>query len=130
MNSISPIMNIMIKACDKASKIIIRDFGEIENLQVKKKGPKDFVLFPDSVSTRGQKHLKDLIQLKEDGFRSVMLYVVNREDATTFSPAKEIDPTYASLLTQAHEAGVEILVYQTKLTEKEIIIHKKLKVKL
>ena len=37
MNSISPILNLMIKACEKASKIIIRDFGEIENLQVSKK---------------------------------------------------------------------------------------------
>jgi len=47
MNSISPILNIMIKACEKASKAIIRDFGEIENLQVKKKGPKDFVTKTD-----------------------------------------------------------------------------------
>ena len=47
MNSISPILNIMIKASEKASKIIIRDFGEIENLQVKKKGPKDFVTKTD-----------------------------------------------------------------------------------
>ena len=42
MNSISPNLNIMIKACEKASKVIIRDFGEIENLQVSKKGPRDF----------------------------------------------------------------------------------------
>ena len=47
MNSISPILNIMIKACEKASKVIIRDFGEVENLQVKKKGPKDFVTKTD-----------------------------------------------------------------------------------
>ena len=39
MNSISANMNLMIKACEKASKIIIRDFGEIENLQVSSKGP-------------------------------------------------------------------------------------------
>jgi myo-inositol-1(or 4)-monophosphatase len=43
MNSISPNLNIMIKACEKASKIIIRDFGEVENLQVSIKGPSDFV---------------------------------------------------------------------------------------
>ena len=42
MHSISPILNIMIKAAEKASKVIIRDFGEIENLQVKKKGAKGF----------------------------------------------------------------------------------------
>ncbi len=44
MNSISPILNVMIKACEKASKAIIRDFGEVENLQVSKKGPKDLSL--------------------------------------------------------------------------------------
>ncbi len=47
MNSISPNLNLMIKACEKASKVIIRDFGEIENLQVSKKGPKDFVTNSD-----------------------------------------------------------------------------------
>ena len=43
MNSISANLNVMIKACEKASKILIRDFGEIEKLQVSKKGPTDFV---------------------------------------------------------------------------------------
>ena len=47
MNSISPNINIMIKACEKASKTIIRDFGEVENLQVSKKGPRDFVTKTD-----------------------------------------------------------------------------------
>ena len=47
MNSISPNLNIMIKACEKVSKVIIRDFGEIENLQVAKKGPRDFVTKTD-----------------------------------------------------------------------------------
>ena len=47
MNSISPNLNLMIKACEKASKVIIRDFGEVEKLQVSKKGPKDFVTKTD-----------------------------------------------------------------------------------
>ena len=47
MNSISPNLNLMIKACEKASKALIRDFGELENLQVSKKGPKDFVTNAD-----------------------------------------------------------------------------------
>ena len=47
MKSISPDLNIMIKACEKASKILIRDFGEIEKLQVSKKGPSDFVTNSD-----------------------------------------------------------------------------------
>ena len=47
MNSISPNLNVMIKAAEKASKILIRDFGELENLQVSKKGPRDFVTNSD-----------------------------------------------------------------------------------
>ena len=47
MNFISPHLNMMIKASEKASKVIIRDFGELENLQVSKKGPKDFVTKTD-----------------------------------------------------------------------------------
>ena len=47
MNSISSNLNLMIKACEKAAKVIIRDFGEVENLQVSKKGPKDFVTKTD-----------------------------------------------------------------------------------
>ena len=47
MNTISPFLNIMIKASEKASKVVIRDFGEIENLQVAKKGPRDFVTKTD-----------------------------------------------------------------------------------
>ena len=47
MNSISSNLNIMIKACEKASKFLIRDFGEIENLQVSMKGPSDFVTNAD-----------------------------------------------------------------------------------
>ena len=47
MNSISANLNIMIKAAEKASKILIRDFGEIEKLQVSKKGPSDFVTNAD-----------------------------------------------------------------------------------
>mgnify|MGYP001211510467 CR=1 FL=1 len=47
MKSISSNLNIMIKACEKASKVLIRDFGEIENLQVSKKGPTDFVTNSD-----------------------------------------------------------------------------------
>jgi sugar fermentation stimulation protein A len=103
-------------------------YVEVKNVTLK--GPANYVLFPDSVTTRGQKHLKDLMHLKKEGFRAVMLYVVNREDADTFAPASDIDPTYAKLLKEADSAGVEILVYQTKLTEEDIYIDKKIKVEL
>ena len=47
MNSISPNLNIMIKAAEKASKVLIRDFGEVEKLQISVKGPSDFVTNTD-----------------------------------------------------------------------------------
>lgn len=87
-------------------------------------------LFPDAVSTRGQKHLRDLMEIKEQGLRACMLYVINRTDANTFSPAKDIDPTYAQLLVEAQSKGVEILAYQCSLNEEEIVLNNPIEVVL
>ena len=59
MNSISANLNVMIKACEKASKILIRDFGELEKLQVSKKGPRDFVTNSD---VKAEKIIIELIK--------------------------------------------------------------------
>jgi sugar fermentation stimulation protein A len=75
----------------------------------------DMAQFPDAVSVRGQKHLKELMNLKKEGFRAVMLYVVQREDVSAMKAAASIDSKYACLLKEAHEAGVEIFVYQCKM---------------
>lgn len=99
-------------------------YVEVKNVTLK--GGEGLVLFPDSVTTRGQKHLKDLMQIKADGLRAVMLYVVNREDVNHFSPASDIDLKYAELLKMAYKAGVEILVYQCSLSKEEIILKKKI----
>ena len=99
-------------------------YVEVKNVTLL--GPNKRALFPDSVSIRGQKHLKDLMKIKENGDRAVMLYIVNRMDVSSFSPASDIDPMYASLLKEAINKGVEVLVYQTKLTEDEIIVSTKI----
>jgi len=81
-------------------------------------------IFPDSVTTRGQKHLEELTELVNNGTRAAMLYVVNREDASTFAPASEIDPKYAQLLKEAEKAGVEILAYQCSLSPDKVeLVH-------
>jgi len=74
--------------------------------------------FPDSVTTRGLKHLNELLQMKKLGHRAVMLFVVQRADANVFTPAHFIDINYSQLLSQAHQKGLEILVYQCKITPK------------
>lgn len=96
-------------------------YVEVKNVTLK--GENGTALFPDSVSTRGQKHLKELISLKQAGKNAAMLYIVNREDVTKFSPAVEIDPKYAELLKEAQKEGVQILAYQCKLTPSEIYLN-------
>ena len=92
MNSISPHLNIMIKACEKVSKVIIRDFGELENLQVKKKGPKDFVTKTDK---RVEKILiEELSKNKKNySFITEETGVIKNSDQDTFWIIDPIDGT-------------------------------------
>ena len=69
--------------------------------------------FPDAVTKRGQKHLRDLMLAKEQGWRAVIFFLVQRGDAQTFSPADEIDAEYGRLLREAVSCGVEALAYRT-----------------
>lgn len=96
---------------------------EVKNVTLKLDG---VAQFPDSVSERGQKHLRELIQLKKEGLRAVMLFVVQREDVAVFRPARTLDPVYSSILQSAHEAGVEILVYQCRMDTEELKLGKSL----
>ena len=70
--------------------------------------------------------MKTLIDVKNQGMRAVMLYIIQRSDVQLFAPAKEIDPAYARLLKQAHSAGVEIFPMQAKVSPSEITLSKKL----
>ena len=83
-------------------------------------GREEIAYFPDAVSSRGTKHLRLLQELKKQGHRAVMFYVVQREDCKLFKPADHIDPTYGQTLRKAHTAGVEIIVYQAKISLDEI----------
>ncbi len=100
-------------------------FVEVKNVTLKRDG---LAQFPDAVTTRGQKHLTELISIKQSGLRAVMLYIVQREDVKLFSPAREVDPVYARLLKEAHDLGVEVLVYQCKMNLGEIGLGKNLPV--
>lgn len=68
--------------------------------------------FPDSVTVRGQKHLRELTHLAQQGQRAVMFYFMGRADCARFRPADEVDPVYGALLRTAVRAGVEILAYR------------------
>ena len=69
----------------------------------------ELALFPDTVTERGQKHLRELIEVVRQGSRAVMLYFINRGDCTDFAPGDSADRTYGELFRQAMNVGVEIL---------------------
>jgi sugar fermentation stimulation protein A len=86
--------------------------------------------FPDAVTQRGAKHLRELAVLARGGVRAVQLYCVNLDRVDAVRPATEIDPGYASALRQAVEAGVEVLAYGVHLDTHEIFIDRRLPVDL
>jgi len=102
-------------------------FVEVKNVTLKEG---KYALFPDAVTTRGQKHLKTLIEVKKEGMRAVMLYIVQRMDVEVFGPASEIDPGYAAALKEAVAEGVEVIAMQVKETPEKIELTKQLPVKI
>lgn len=76
--------------------------------------------FPDAVSTRGSKHLRELIKVREEGNRAVLIFCVQRQDASQVRVAADIDPEYAQTLSHAYAMGVELLAYQASITTTRI----------
>ena len=106
-------------------------FVEIKNVTLKGDAhQKKAALFPDAVSTRGQKHIQELIKLHKEGYNAALLFIIQREDVDYFAPANEIDPVYSELLAEAMREGVLILAYQCSMSKEEIIVKKKIPVKL
>ena len=86
--------------------------------------------FPDAVTERGRKHLRELAAMAEAGDRAVMLYVVQRADAEAFAPADDIDPAYGRALREAVAAGVEALCYRADVSTTAIRLARPLAVRL
>ena len=102
-------------------------FVEIKNVTLAIDGA---AAFPDAVSERGTKHLKELMRLKRQGHRAAIVFVIQRGDCDSFRPADEIDREYGRWLRRAIQAGVEALPYRAKVTPKEILLTEKIAVKL
>lgn len=77
-------------------------------------------LFPDAVSTRGTKHLRELMGIVESGQRAVLFFCVQHTGIERVEPATEIDMNYSNTLRQAAEAGVEIMAWQADMSSREI----------
>lgn len=82
----------------------------------------DIAAFPDAVTARGAKHLRELTALAASGQRAVLIYCVNLTGITAVRAAAEIDPGYAAALAEARAAGVEVLAYGTTITPSAISV--------
>jgi len=97
-------------------------YVEVKNVHLLRKN--NLSEFPDSVTTRGAKHLKELSDMVNQGHRAVMLYLIQREDCECFSLANDIDKAYHEAFLKAIDAGVEAIAYKCKLTTTEIKVTK------
>ena len=97
-----------------------REACYVEVKNVTAAAQKGVALFPDCVSERGSRHLRELIRMKSQGLRPVQLYCVQRGDVKEVRPADGIDHEYGRTLREAIAAGVEVLAYRARVTPKEI----------
>ena len=78
--------------------------------------------FPDSVTARGAKHLKELARIAQNGQRAVMLFLVQRTDCTRVTLAADIDPTYAAAFDVAMRAGVQVICHTADITAQGVTL--------
>ena len=93
-------------------------FLEVKNVTLLRE--KKTAEFPDSVTSRGTKHLKELCNAKKKGYQSYILYLIQREDCDSFKIAEDIDEEYKIAFSKALKKGVKILCYDCKLNNEEI----------
>ncbi len=100
--------------------LLLRGYGrapdcyvEVKNVTLAQSGT---AMFPDAVSTRGSKHLRELIAMVEQGYRACLCFCVQRGDVQEVAPADHIDAEYGRLLRRAVAAGVEALAYRARVT--------------
>ncbi|MGJ8606283.1 MAG: DNA/RNA nuclease SfsA [Marivita sp.] len=88
-------------------------YVEVKNVHLRRHD--DWAEFPDCVTDRGAKHLRELTEVVAQGHRAVMLYLVQRTDCGRFRLAADLDPTYARAFDAARDAGVEMICHGTRI---------------
>ena len=96
-------------------------FLEVKNVTLVRE--KNIAEFPDAITSRGTKHLNELVEAKKKGYQSYLLFLIQREDCKLFKIAKDIDVNYKNAFNFALKNGVKILCYDCKLSDEEIRIN-------
>lgn len=86
--------------------------------------------FPDSVTARGTKHLRELMSIVAEGQRAVLLFCCSRAGTQRIRPADEIDPVYGKTLREAASAGVEIMAHVCEVRESDLVLAQAIPVEL
>ena len=84
--------------------------------------------FPDAITSRGSKHLLTLIDAIKKGYKAYLIFLVQIQNMEKFKIARDIDSEYYKNYLKAQKAGVNFLAYRCKITAKEILIEKKIKI--
>ena len=87
-------------------------------------------LFPDAVSERASRHLRELMAKVRGGARAMLCFCVQRDDVTEVRPADAIDPEYGRTLRQALAAGVEAVAYVARMSPAEAVLHRAVPIRL
>ncbi|MGF1543756.1 MAG: DNA/RNA nuclease SfsA [Parvularculaceae bacterium] len=116
-------IDILLEADDGA-----QTFVEVKNVHLMREA--GLAEFPDSVTARGAKHLRELAAVAAAGARAVMFFVVQRSDCVRFRPAADLDPTYARTLAEAANAGVELICYDCEISTEDITLRRPLAIEL
>lgn len=97
-------------------------YVEIKNVHLSRKA--GLAEFPDSVTERGAKHLREMSDMVRAGHRAVMVYLIQRSDVSRLSFCADIDPGYVQALVAARAAGVEAIALRCRLSPEEIVVDK------
>ena len=105
-----------------------KTFVEVKNVTLSRK--KKLAEFPDAVTSRGLKHINELIEASKKKYKVFILYLIQRDDCDSFTLAKDIDAEYAKAVSKAVKNKLNILCYDCKFSTKGIKLNKKIKIKV
>ena len=101
---------------------------EVKNVTLKRKSK--IAEFPDAITSRGAKHIDELIKASKKGYKVFIAFVIQREDCDQFTIAEDIDPEYSKLLSNAVKKQLNVLCYDCKFSSKGIKLNNKIKFKI
>ena len=103
-------------------------FIEVKNVTLSRK--RELAEFPDAVTSRGLKHINQLIKASKKDYKIYIIYLIQRDDCKSFTLAKDIDPDYSEALTKAVKNKLKILCYDCKFSLKGIKLNNRIKIKI